>query len=140
MKIPAFPVLFILVVTATACSAAAIDDVYGKPPMTGYLNFPFGTVLEVVGDISVSRINTTSTLAEYSLDVKSINGKDVGRTLVMPIVPSPAEKYENIPLGKAVRVKVYETGGYTGIPDSIQEKWQDYNYSFRVWCVYISRP
>lgn len=43
-------------------------------------------------------------------------------------------------VGKQVRLAVYETGGYSGIPDNLPDDlptWHDHSFSFKTWIVVL---
>jgi hypothetical protein len=141
-------------------------------PVVGALGLPLGTVVEIRGNvISGDELRLKAYAGTYLLRVKEVGGRARVPPAVMefsaPFVASlpsdPFELYESKTgskpdgldsaqikqlekgyVGKQVRLVVYETGGYSGIPRKLPADaptWQDRDFGFRTSLVVLAeRP
>jgi hypothetical protein len=122
-----------------------------KPPATGSLGVPFGTVVEIRATVIAGReLQSKALVSRYLLRVTEMNGRPLPTPQTMEFrvpgfvrvalasgnfdlyelkngKPTGSLTGEQIAelekgyVGKQVRLAAYETGGYTGVPDNLPE-------------------
>lgn len=146
----------------------------GKLPVIGGLGVPVGTVVEIRATIVAgSETRMKQYQSSYLLRVSEVDGRPLQQPQLMEFsVPgfvnvklanddfdlyelktgekagrldsAQIEEMQKGYVGKAVRLAVYETGGYSGIPDNLPDdvpSWQDHGFGFSTSLVILAeRP
>lgn len=132
-------------------------------PVIGRLGVPLGTVTEIQAEIFAGReLRQKRYMSDYLLKVTHVAGKELARTRLLKfsvpriadvnLAANPFDLYElrngkratglddaqivrleEGYVGKTVRLVVYETGGFSGIPRNMPEgvtSWADVSFSF----------
>ena len=157
-----------------APSAQQSSIAESKPLLIGDLGVPLGTVVEIRATIVAgSETRMKQYQSAYLLRVSEVGGRPLPQPQLMEFaVPgfvsaklasdnfdlyelkngtktgrldsSQIEKLQKGYVGKEVRLAVYETGGYSGIPANLPSDvpvWQDRGFRFRTWLVVMAeRP
>jgi len=92
----------------------SVSELQGGGEIIGLLGLPLGEVVSIKGRIVQS--NTKSSV--QLVDIVEINGKPVSGMLQLrySIWEWGNISHESLPLDQLLRLRVYETGGMTGIP------------------------
>ncbi len=140
-------------------------------PVVGELGIPLGTVAEIHASmVSGSETRMKANEGSYLLRVMKVNGRPltppplmrfhVPGFIAVKLAKDDSELYElkygaktgslssakieelqKDYVGKQVRLAVYETGGYSGIPKNLPDDvpaWQDSSFGFSTWIVVVA--
>jgi len=104
--------------------------------VVGRLGVPLGTVVQITATLIDGReLHDKEHQSDRLLKVTRVDGQDLREAQILEFRPHPTANVslEDVATGSSRRLLVYESGGFSGIPQKLPEEvsaWQDHSFSF----------